>query len=210
MAGDGHTPTARAGRACASGSLGWGEISPNQGSRFEPLNQPVLSDDKTHGAFPTLRVGGADGEMSLAHRMSSPPGEAFSNHTSVSLVAPQGIQRPVCSSSGNRSPSPWGEGRDEGGQETNFYIWFYARPHLCPLPRERSLAIILPSAWWLRKESSVRFTQAAGTDSPSLWGEGLTPIGHCRCAFPSPVVCPAAMLPGRIECPPIQINCPRN
>ena len=42
-----------------------GEISPQQGSRPESLNQPVLSNVKTPGAFPPLRVGGvggADGE----------------------------------------------------------------------------------------------------------------------------------------------------
>ena len=52
-------------------------------------------------------------------------------------------------------------------------ICFDARPHLYPLPRERSLAITpTVNLVAVRKDSSVRFTQAAGTDSPSPWGEG--------------------------------------
>ena len=38
------------------------EISPNTDSRFEPLNHPAQAIVKTQGAFPPLRVGGADGE----------------------------------------------------------------------------------------------------------------------------------------------------
>ncbi|MEI8288683.1 MAG: ATP-dependent metallopeptidase FtsH/Yme1/Tma family protein [Verrucomicrobiota bacterium] len=59
-AGDSSNPS-----LAPAGGAGQGEISPNQGSHFAPLNQPVLSDDKTQGAFPPLRVGGgggADGE----------------------------------------------------------------------------------------------------------------------------------------------------
>ena len=39
-----------------------GEISPNPDSRLKPLNDPAQAIVKTQGAFPPLRVGGADGE----------------------------------------------------------------------------------------------------------------------------------------------------
>ena len=74
-----------------------GEISPQQGSRPESLNQPVLSNVKTPGAFPPLRVGGVGGA----------DGESPSPLWGEGGRRPDEVPRPNCSNArGVRCASP--------------------------------------------------------------------------------------------------------